>query len=232
MDTPSSLQEATPTQSLSTKPLVVAAYKYGEPYRKRRVKVHTNIPWKEFIGLFYSRLDLDQDCDLEVFDENGVEIVSIDDLLDNDVLVVREKQIKDVPVAMAPPSMRLSSWQHQHARMGVPGMVRDTPPEPFRRSHDQAAIHPALVNHHHSEPGPPRMSSMSVPRISVKMPTEHAPSVMVGPPTLSHFIQCNSFGHYFLAEAENLKLPQVPGKSRKAHCVVKVPHGNVGELGE
>jgi len=169
--------------------------------------------------------------DLEIFDESGVEIVSVDDLLDNDVLVVREKQpVKDGPVSMAPTSMRPSPWQqHQHPRQGLSAIVRDTPSEPFRRSHDQAAIHPALVNHHHSEPGPPKMSSLSVPRNSTRMPTEHAPSVMVGPPTLSHFIQCNSFGHYFLAEAENLKLPQVPGKSRKAHCVVKVPHASVGE---
>ncbi len=224
--TPSLQQEATPTQSLQVKPLVIAAYKYGEPYRKRRVKVSANTPWKDFLALFYSRLDLSRDCDLEIFDESGVEIVSVEDLIDNDILVVREKQpVKSGSSA----SVEVSPWQHQHqsgSRHGLAASsLRDTPSDPFLRPHEQA---PPL---HGGQGGTPKMAKVSSSRPSPSgLPSsEHAQSVMVGPPTLSHFIQCNSFGHYFLAEAENLKLQLVPGKSRKAHCVVKVPHINVGK---
>ena len=224
---------------------MLAAYKYGEPYRKRRVKVPADTPWKDFLALFYSRLDLNRHLDLEIFDENGIEIVSVDDLIDNDVLVVREKKpIKSIgSISMvAAPMATSSSWQHhQDSRQGLSTSVRDTPSDPFRRPHEQAQPYQAPPRqspshqappHHHGGQVPLKMMPVSSSSQSPGVTSEHAPSVKVGPPTLSHFIQCNSFGHYFLAEAENLKLQLVPGKSRKAHCVVKVPHTSVGKWGK
>ena len=71
-------------------PLVVAAYKQGDPSRKRRVKVPPNIKWTEFLDLFYHRFDVSRDLAIEIYDEKGIEIVSTEDLLQGDVLVVKE----------------------------------------------------------------------------------------------------------------------------------------------
>jgi len=67
----------------SERPLIVAAYHYGAPYRKRRVKVPPNINWKDFLGLLYSRLNISPDFDVEIYDEKGIEIVSVEDLVEN-----------------------------------------------------------------------------------------------------------------------------------------------------
>lgn len=201
-----------------TKPLLLAAYKFGEPYRKRRVKVPSDILWKNFLALFYSRLELNRDLDIEIFDENGIEIVSVDDLVDNDVLVVKEKRTTKSKTS----SSLSSSWPHHHGnRQGV--VTKDTTGDPSQRSHDQTQPQP-----HHVTPAPGQLSSNT--RLHLGGSGSHTLTIMLGPPVLSHFIQCNSFGHYFLAEAENLKIKLVPGKSRKVHCVVKVPHVNIGGL--
>ena len=71
-------------------PLVIAAYKQGDPSRKRRVKVPPNIKWAEFLDLFYDRFVVSRDFAIEIYDEKGIEIVSTDDLLHDDVLVVKE----------------------------------------------------------------------------------------------------------------------------------------------
>ncbi len=157
-------------------PLIVAAYLHGDPSRKRRVKVPPNIKWADFLALFYSRLDLSPNTEIEIFDERGIEIVACEDLIANDILVVREKR-------------------HTHSRHSE------------RMSHD-------LTGRSHD------LAGMS-----------HDGSVMMGTPLLSHFIQSNSFGYYFLAQVDNLPsgTPQggtrTPsgGRVRKTHCVLKIP---------
>ena len=204
-------------QAVDKKPILLAAYKFGEPYRKRRVKVPPDLLWKDFLALFYSRLELNRDLDIEIFDENGIEIVSVDDLVDNDILVVREKK-HPKPVKMVASSAGGASWSHNPGnRQGMAS--RNASGDPCWRSHDQAPPH-------HSTPAALHSSSSNRPHPGRS--GCHTFSMMLGPPVLSHYIQCNSFGYYFLAEAENLKMNPVTGRSRKVHCVVKVPHVNIG----
>ncbi len=159
-------------------PLIVAAYLHGNPSRKRRVKVPPNIKWAEFLALFYSRLDLNPNTEIEIFDERGIEIVACEDLIANDILVVREKI-------------------HAHSRHSD------------RVSHDLAGMSHDLVAMSH----------------------DHGFVGMMGTPLLSHFIQSNSFGYYFLAQVDNVpsrtphsgsRTPQ-GARVRKTHCVLKVP---------
>ena len=86
-----------PTQKSSSEstPLIIAAYRYGDPYHKRRVKVPAHITWSEFLALLASRLDVRRECDIATYDENGIEIVSVEDLVPNDVLVVKERPVAD-----------------------------------------------------------------------------------------------------------------------------------------
>ncbi len=142
---------------MDQQPLIIAAYLHGDSSRKRRVKVAPNLKWTEFIKLFYSRLDLNPNADIEIFDERGIEIVTTEDLVSNDVLVVRE---------MRAPSAR-------------------------PQSHDMV-------------------------RVSADQ------SLVVGPPSLSHFIQSNSFGYYFLAQVDNLPV-SAQTCVRRTHCVLKIP---------
>ena len=205
------------------KPLILAAYKYGEPHRKRRVKVPVDILWKDFLTLFYSRFELNYDLDIEVFDENGIEIVSVDDLVDGDILVVREKHPVKTKTSSSLPASASSALpprhHHQSSQHGMLG--RDRTGDMSQRSHDQT-----MPNNMTPTPLPLSSSAQLHPGES----GSHTPTMMVAMPTLSHFIQSNSFGHYFLAEAENLKVKVVPGKSRKVYCVIKVPHINLGGL--
>ena len=71
-------------------PLIIAAYRQGDPSRKRRVKVSPNIKWAEFLDLFYDRFGVSRDLAIEIYDEKGIEIVCVEDLLQDDVLVVKE----------------------------------------------------------------------------------------------------------------------------------------------
>lgn len=71
-------------------PLIIAAYRQGDPSRKRRVKVSPNIKWAEFLDLFYDRFGVSRDLAIEIYDEKGIEIVSVEDLMQDDVLVVKE----------------------------------------------------------------------------------------------------------------------------------------------
>ncbi len=186
------------------------------------MKVPSNIKWNEFLMLFYSRLDIGREWEIEIFDERGIEIVSIDDLVDNDVLVVREKGSHD-------------------PRGGPPlghGQVHKNHPqnEHYRKSHDPAL--PTMTSNpiRSHDPAPPIIKSHSdinfTPNTRLREVGDHTPSsVMVGVPHLTHFIQSNSFGYYFLAESENMKMlthhprPGGPGgRVKKAHCIVKVPH--------
>lgn len=189
--------------SSTRKPLIIAAYRYGDPSRKRRVKVPPDTPWPEFLALLYSRLEIDRDLAIEICDENDIGIVSVDDLVDNEVLVVKERQSLDGGKAQ---------WGYGGGSVGRYGGGRDAPPDPYRRSHDQA-----LPTTAHMMP----ISKLSRSRVGGE---SAASSVIVGAPQLSHFIQCNSFGYYFLAEADNVRLAQSQGKARKAHCIVKVPY--------
>ena len=176
---------------LSERPLIVAAYRYGASARKRRVKVPPNINWMDFLGLFYSRLNISPDFDIEIYDEKGIEIVSVEDLVENDVLVVKEKLVKKA------------------ARLD-----QDTPP--------------LMIPHEQFHP-----DEISTLIAKTTTPSSHdQDSFPLGVPHLSHFIQSNSFGFYFLAEVENIRLLPMQGKTRKTHCIVKVPHNEkaMGEL--
>ena len=77
--------------SVESTPLIIAAYRHGDPYHKRRVKVPSHSSWREFLALLSSRLNVRRDCDIGIYDENGIEIVSVEDLVPNDVLVVKER---------------------------------------------------------------------------------------------------------------------------------------------
>ena len=208
--TPSSSQPTPtpPSQQTPAKPLLLAAYKYSDPSRKRRVKVPSNILWKDFLSLFYSRLDISSDVGIEIFDERGSEIVTVDDLVDNDVLVIREVPSRAQPGKSAWPSSGTSGGNRYRC---VP------PTDPFGRSHDQAP--PSHMMPLSNTPG---MKPHDI------LTEDHLTTVMLGTPHLSHFIQCNSFGYYFLAEVNNIKFMPSQGKARKAHCIVKVPHFNKG----
>ena len=200
----------------SERPLIVAAYRYGEPFRKRRVKVPTNIKWKEFLALIYSRLEIDPSSNIEIYDEQGIEIVDVDDLVENDVLVVRDMP----PSTKSFPKSSAKGRPAMHPVGTGTGTGREGGGEPIQRY-------------------PEHTNSTSVPGISVPAVTmrshdkshdlsgsEH--SMMVSTPQLSHFIQLNSFGYYFLAEVENMKLVPTHGKIKKIHCIVKVPHCQKG----
>ena len=198
----------------SNRPLIVAAYRYGEPFRKRRVKVPTNIKWKEFLALIYSRLEIDTNLNIEIYDEQGIEIVDVDDLVENDVLVVR-----DMPASMKSYPKSAAKGGKPVAPMGgggVGGREGGHGGEMIQRYPEQA-------------------NSVSLPAVAVRshdksrdLGVEH--SMMVSTPQLSHFIQLNSFGYYFLAEVENMKLVPTHGKIKKIHCIVKVPHCQKGML--
>ena len=159
--------------------------------------------------------------EIEISDERDIGIVCVDDLVDNEVLVVKEKPVMDAkPLSVQswmgpPPTTSASVARH--------GNSRDLPTDPFRRSHDQAmsGLMPAgaVSSKGRSRGGNSGGGGGGDP----------TSCVMVGVPQLSHFIQCNSFGYYFLAEAENVRLMQSQAKTRRAHCIVKVPHAQ-GEV--
>ena len=198
------------------RPLIVAAYRYGEPFRKRRVKVPTNIKWKEFLALIYSRLEIDTNLNIEIYDEQGIEIVDVDDLVENDVLVVR-----DMPASMKSYPKSVAKGKPLNP-MGAAGTGREAGGMMVPRYPEQPnSIPPAGV----SVPAAAVVRSHDKSR---DFGVEH--SMMVSTPQLSHFIQLNSFGYYFLAEVENMKLVPTHGKIKKIHCIVKVPHCQKGML--
>ena len=174
---------------LSERPLIVAACRYGDSRPKRRVKVPPNISWKEFLGLFYSRLGISPEFEIEVFDEKGIEIVSVEDLVENDVLVVKEKREKPVHLQPSPQPFKFGSRS----------------PRPSSVHLGEQSESSRVARARSAEPGDQFLTPMGVPH-------------------LAHFIQSNSFGYYFLAEVENMKLLPARGKVKKTHCIVKVPH--------
>ena len=82
-------------KSSESAPLIIAVYRYGDPYHKRRVKVPAHITWSGFLALLSSRLEVGRDYEISTYDENGIEIVSVEDLVPNDVLVVKERLVTD-----------------------------------------------------------------------------------------------------------------------------------------
>lgn len=207
----SSLGGQVRVESSNKRPLIVAAYRYGEPFRKRRVKVPTNIKWKEFLALIYSRLEIDTSSNIEIYDEQGIEIVDVDDLVENDVLVV-----KDVQSSMK--SFSKSAAKGRHLNPIGAGTGSEGTGEPIQRYLEQGSIVPGI--------SAPAVTTRSHDKSHDLMSSEH--SMMVSTPQLSHFIQLNSFGYYFLAEVENMKLVPTHGKIKKIHCIVKVPHCQKG----
>ena len=191
-------------------PLIIAVYRYGDPFRKRRVKVPPHLRWTEFLDLLCSRLEVTPEHDIEIYDESGIEIVSVEDLVPNDVLVIREKRRKA--------SSDFSRYEY---------------PSPRERSrHTEGERGPLLQQ---SDGHAPQQHSSSYPTSSVSrrshdsscdpgepMRSHEQPSPPIGTAQLTHFIRSNCFGQYFLAEVEHVRLP-VSGKMRKAHSVVKVP---------
>lgn len=154
----------------------------------------------------------------------------MDDLVENEVLVVKER-VSDLKTP--PPASSSSSWDGHKGRG-----------DPFHRSRDQAVPTHMTTVHGHVTMVPGHVTAVSSHVTSVPAhmiakgsvigrsrgaggdhtPSSSAPLTAPGVPQLSHFIQCNSFGYYFLAEAENVRFAQSQGKSRRAHCIVKVPH--------
>ena len=202
----------------SPAPLIIAVYRYGDPYHKRRVKVPAHITWSQFLGLLSSRLDVARDCEISTYDENGIEIVSVEDLVPNDVLVVKERR----PVSDYPRS---------------PGFYPSTRSKQPDRDRVQSG---SLLRQHKEAPPPQQTTSHSVPVV----PSRHAHTPPMGTPKLTHFIKANQFGYYFLAEVEAGRVGGGreggggEGGSvgrRRVHCVVKVPScdkssGNQGEF--
>ena len=186
-------------------PFIIAAYRYGDPFRKRRVKVRQRLPWDEFLCLLCSRLDVPTDTDIEIFDESGVEIVSVDDLVPNDVLVVRERT---VPA--------------NFSRYGHTPTLRDRP--------CTERVRTLLVKDGHANPLSAPDPVATVTRRSQDLScdpggpirTQEQLNRPVGTPKLTHFIRSNCFGQYFLAEVENIHFPS-SGRIKNAPCVVKVP---------
>ena len=195
------------------RPLIIAAYRYGDPFRKRRVKVAPNIAWKEFLGLVYSRLEISPDSDIEIYDEKGIEIVSVEDLVENDILVVKEVNVKTAQTKRQPVASSPAAAAAAHASFG-----HSYPPP-----------------HHPS--GHMTSSSVAQATSSRSHDIGNQSHGVMGMVQLAHFIQSNSFGYYFLAEVENVRLLPSQGKLKKTHCIVKVPHtdkssGEGGEGGE
>lgn len=188
-------------------PLIIAAYRYGDPFRKRRVKVPPHLSWTEFLDLLCSRLEVTAEHDIEIYDESGIEIVSVEDLVPNDVLVIREKRRKvtsDFSRYGYPPHERARPSEGDRGPLLQQSDVPQQHTSPYatssvsRRPHDSSC-----------DPGGP-------------MRSHEQPSPPLGTAQLTHFIRSNCFGQYFLAEVENVRLP-MSGKIKKAHCVVKVP---------
>ena len=205
------------------KALILTAYKYGDPHCKRRVKVAADILWKDFLTLFYSCFELNYDLDIKVFNENGIEIVSVDDLMNGDILVVREKQpVRAETYSSLPASAASALSPRHHHQSSQHGMLgRDRTGDMSKRSHDQT-----MPNNMTPTPLPLFSSAEFHPSGSGTQPR----TMIVITPTLSHLIQCNSFGYYFMAKVENFKVKAVPGKLRKVNCIIKVPHINLGGL--
>ena len=205
----------------SERPLIVAAYCYGEPFRKRRVKVPTNTKWKDFLALIYSRLEINPASSIEIYDEQGIEIVDVDDLVENDILVVRHM----------PPSMKSSS---KSLAKGRPSSVLGPWPGMGREGVEPMQRHLEPNNALQQQGGGVSIATAAAAAAAAVMKShdkshdlgEH--SMMVSTPQLSHFIQLNSFGYYFLAEVENMKLVPTHGKIKRIHCIVKVPHCQKG----
>ena len=195
----------------SERPLIVAAYRHGDPFRKRRVKVPHNILWNEFLGLFYSRLDIRPDAELEIFDEKGIEIVSVEDLVENDVLVIKERYR-----TMIPPPPQILKYKPRAS------------PQKLMKMNDPKVECEQLL--------PSSATQFSSYALSERTNSDHAHVISsshdqlgsaptpMGVPLLAHFIQSNSFGYYFLAEVDNMKVLPTHGKVKRTHCIVKVPH--------
>lgn len=206
----------------SERPLIVAAYRYGKPNRKRRVKVPTNTKWKDFLSLIYSRLEIEPALKIEIYDEQGIEIVDVDDLVENDILVVRDTppSTRTAPKSLPKPqsSTALGVWSGTIREGGRGGgeLVPRLPELSGISQGSNASVATATT------------ATAAVIRSHDKSrdPNEH--SMMVSTPQLSHFIQLNSFGYYFLAEVENMKLVPTHGRIKKIHCIVKVPHCQKG----
>ena len=164
----------------------------------------------------------------------------VDDLVENEVLVVKEK-LSDKPAsawsgdAIANRDLSYRSHDQPHDQYQRSHEQQCQSRDQYHRSHDQAhgghmtAVVPS------GKAGPMNRSrNVGVANSAPSYGTVGARNVgvansassygTVGAPVLSHFIQCNSFGYYFLAEAENVRLVQSQGRTRKAHCIVKVPH--------
>lgn len=121
-------------------PLIVAAYLHGDPSRKRRVKVPPNIKWNDFLALFYSRLDLNPNLEIEIFDEKGIEIVSVDDLVEGDVLVVKERRPKSSHALHSKSRKTDSSiFPSASEHFGSDSMVTHLSHDMGRISHDQSS---------------------------------------------------------------------------------------------
>ena len=202
---------------------MLTAYKYGDPHCKRMVTVPSDILWKDFLTLFYSRFELNYDLDIEVFNENGIKIVSVDDLMNGDVLVVREKQPVRAETSSSLPSSSASALSPRRHRQSIQCRTqgRDKTGYISQRSHDQT-----MSNSMTPTPLPLLSSAEVHPSGSGTQPC----TMITITPTLSNLIQCNSFGYYFMAEAENLKVKTIPRKSRKVNCIIKVPRINLGGL--
>lgn len=193
-------------------PIIIAAYRHGDPCHKRRVKVPAHITWRQFLELLCSRLEVGRDCDIRIYDESGIEIVSVEDLVPNDVLVVRE-----IPKAVDVSQYRYNPARGAHTKHGDDRGQSAS----LRRPHEAS----------HQHPPPSSVATGTRNRIH-----DHYLQPM-GVPLLSHFIKANNYGYYFLAEMESPRASEEgggKGSIRRTHCIVKVPSvdRSLGELRE
>ena len=201
------VKKAKPSRKSSdSAPLIIAAYRYGDPYHKRRVKVPCHITWNGFLTLLSSRLEVERGHEISTYDENGIEIVSVEDLVPNDVLVVKERSVTDY--SRSPGAHPRGSKSDDRSHTGL-----------LPRQHQQQQ------QQHDDQPQQQTMSHSAV-AMATNRHLQAPPPPLMGTPLLTHFIKANHFGYYFLAEVEGQKVlvaGRDEGVRRRVHCVVKVP---------
>ena len=144
--------------------------------------------------------------------------MSVEDLVPNDVLVVKERQ----------------AMETHHTRYYPPEGPRSRQPDDGRGQ--SASLRRPEEMHHQQMP----VATVARTRLQSLLPPP-------GAPLLTHFIKANHYGYYFLAEIESARVGGRDGGreggregraeegslKKRTHCVVKVPScdKSSGELG-
>ena len=211
------VKQATPgnptrKSSKESAPLIIAAYRYGDPYHKRRVKVPAYITWQEFLTLLANRLEVRGHSQIATYDENGIEIVSVEDLLPNDVLVVKEKTATEYS--------RSNHFPRSRDERGHSTSLRQ--PEETPHAPTTAHAHVALSRN--------RLQSHFLPPAGTPLLTHFIKANHFGYYFLAEIDSQRLGGG---REGGGRELGEEGGGRRRTHCVVKVPScdKSSGELG-